>query len=59
MTRVHRIWELPKHNYPQLSLASSTQRAEEAETNCWYSQMNDQFQVHGMEKDLFPPSVWT
>ena len=55
MTFIQRLWELPKRRYPRLALMSSRQLSENGDIHCWYAEMQQWFESHGMSINALPP----
>ena len=44
----------PKRRYPSLALMSSRQLAENGDIHCWYAEMQQCFESHGMSINALP-----
>ena len=55
MTAIQRLWKLLKGRYSRLALTSSRQLAEHGDTHCWYAEMQQWFESHGISIHALPP----
>ena len=55
VTFIQQFWELPKRRYPMLALMSSRQLVENGDVHCWYAEMQQWFESHGMSINALPP----
>ena len=55
ITCIQWFWELPKGRYSRLALMSSRQLAENGDIHCWYAEMQQSSESHGISINPLPP----
>ena len=56
---IQRLWELPKGRYSRLALMPSRQLAEHDDIHCWYAEMHQWFESHGISISALPPCKYS